>query len=150
AGTSHFLGQNFAKAFGIKFLDEDNSEKFVWQTSWGVTTRLIGALIMAHGDQQGLRLPPRIAPIQAVIVPIIYDESKATVLAAAKKIEEGLRAAGVRVKLDDREWHNAGFKRFDWELRGVPIRIEIGPKDLEKNAVFVARRDDKNKLSISM
>ncbi len=150
AGTSHFLGQNFAKAFGIKFLDEDNSEKFAWQTSWGMTTRLIGALIMAHGDQQGLRLPPRIAPIQAVIVPIIYEDSKTQVLTAAKQIEENLRGAGIRVKLDDREWHNAGFKRFDWELRGVPVRIEIGPKDLEKNAAFVARRDAKDKISIAL
>ncbi len=150
AGTSHFLGQNFAKAFGIKFLDEDNTEKFAWQTSWGMTTRLIGALIMVHGDQQGLRMPPKLAPIQAVIVPIIFDESREVTLAAAKKIEEDLRSAGIRVKLDDREWHNAGYKRFDWELRGVPVRIEIGPKDIANNSAFVARRDVKEKVSISL
>jgi prolyl-tRNA synthetase len=150
AGTSHFLGQNFAKAFGIKFLDEDNTEKFAWQTSWGVSTRMIGGLIMAHGDQQGLRLPPKLAPIQVVIVPIIYDESKEATLAACKQIEENLRAAGLRVKLDDREWFNAGYKRFDWELRGVPVRIEVGPKDLANNSAFVARRDSRDKVSIAL
>ncbi len=141
AGTSHFLGQNFAKAFGIKFLDEDNTEKFVWQTSWGVSTRLIGALIMAHGDEKGLRTPPRVAPIQVVIVPILFDATKAATLEACGKIEKELAALGVRVKLDGRDWLSPGFKFNDWELRGVPLRLEVGPRDLEKGQAMLARRD---------
>ena len=141
AGTSHFLGQNFAKPFGIKFLDEDNTEKFVWQTSWGVSTRLIGALIMVHGDQKGLKMPPRVAPYQTVIVPIYNDASKAGVLEEAKKLTESLQTAGIRAKLDDRDWLRPGFKFNDWELRGVPVRIEIGPRDIEAGQAMVSRRD---------
>ena len=142
AGTSHFLGQNFAKPFGIKFLDEDNTEKFVWQTSWGVSTRLIGGLIMVHGDEKGLKVPPRVAPIQVVIVPIYNDTNKETVVGAAKKIEAELQGAGLRTKLDDRDWLRPGFKFNEWELRGVPVRIEIGPRDLEagQGDPFAARR----------
>lgn len=148
AGTSHYLGQNFAKAFGIKFLDEDNTEKFVHQTSWGTSTRLIGAIIMAHGDAKGLRLPPRLAPIQAVIVPIIFDKTKAQTLEACAKIEADLTAAGVRVKLDARDWLSPGFKYNDWELRGVPLRLEVGPRDLEKGHAMTARRDNGEKFPV--
>ena len=150
AGTSHFLGQNFAKSFGIKFLDEDNTEKFVWQTSWGVSTRLIGGVIMAHGDDAGLRLPPRVAPIQAVIVPIIFDKTKEQVLAAAREIETKLQKAGVRVKLDDRDWLSPGFKFHDWERKGVPVRIEIGPRDLENGQAMVGRRDTAEKVAMPL
>ncbi len=146
AGTSHFLGQNFAKAFGIKFLDEDNSEKFVWQTSWGVSTRLIGAVVMTHGDEKGLKLPPRIAPIQAVIVPIIFDATKAATMEACAKIEAELQGADIRVKFDSRDWVSSGFKYNDWELRGVPLRIEVGPKDLEKGQAMLVRRDTREKI----
>ena len=150
AGTSHFLGQNFAKPFGIKFLDEDNTEKFVWQTSWGVSTRLVGGLIMAQGDDSGLRLPPRIAPIQVVIVPITFDETKAQVLEAAGRIERDLVAAGLRVRLDDRDWLTPGYKFNDWELRGVPARVEIGPRDLKAGQAMVGRRDVKGKQAVPL
>jgi prolyl-tRNA synthetase len=151
AGTSHFLGQNFAKPFGIKFLDEDNTEKLVWQTSWGVSTRLIGGTIMVHGDEKGLKLPPRVAPIQAVIVPIFNDQTKETVVPVAKKLAEELQTAGIRAKLDDRDWLRPGFKFHDWELRGVPVRIEIGPRDIEAGQVMVSRRDAAGeKLTVAM
>ncbi len=148
AGTSHFLGQNFAKAFEIKFLDEDNIEKFVWQTSWGVSTRLVGAVIMSHGDNAGLILPPRIAPIQVVVVPVYQEATKTLVLEEALKIEAELKAAGIRVKCDDRETVRPGFKFNEWELKGVPLRIEIGPRDIEKGHVVVARRIDKEKAFV--
>lgn len=141
AGTSHFLGQNFGKAFDIKYLDEDNEEKYVWQTSWGVSTRLVGAVIMVHGDEKGLRLPPRVAPIQVVIVPVLFDKTKDATLEACRKIEAELKEAGVRVKLDDRDWVKTGFKYNDWEMRGVPLRVEVGPRDLDKGEAMVARRD---------
>ncbi|MCX7044922.1 MAG: proline--tRNA ligase [Candidatus Sumerlaeota bacterium] len=143
AGTSHNLGQHFAKAFDIKFLDEDNLEKFVWQTSWGVSTRLIGGVIMAHSDNSGLRLPPRIAPIQVVIVPITFGkDSDAPLLAKAAEIEKMLKAEGVRVTLDKRPNLKPGFKYSEWEMKGVPVRLEIGPKDMEKDqAVLVSRLD---------
>ena len=150
AGTSHFLGQNFAKPFGIKFLDEDNTEKYVWQTSWGMTTRLIGALIMVHGDEKGLRLPPRVAPIQVVIVPIYNDQNKTEVLAAAGKLQENLQEAEIRVKLDDRDWLRPGFKFNDWELRGVPVRIELGPRDIESGQAMVSRRDVAGKQAVAL
>ena len=150
AGTSHFLGQNFAKPFNIKFLDEDNTEKYVWQTSWGVSTRLIGGLIMAHGDDAGLRLPPRLAPIQAVIVPILFDDTKEATLAEARRIEESLREADVRVKLDDRDWQSPGFKFHDWERKGVPVRIEIGPRDIAKGQAMVGRRDQQGKEAVAL
>lgn len=145
AGTTHFLGQNFAKAFDIKFLDEDNTEKLVWQTSWGVSTRLVGAAIMSHGDDSGLILPPRIAPIQAVIIPVYKDATKTLVMDEAAKIQEELKAAGIRVKMDARENMRPGFKYSEWEMKGVPLRIEIGPRDIEKGHVVVARRLDRAK-----
>jgi prolyl-tRNA synthetase len=141
AGTSHNLGQNFAKAFDIKYLDKDNELKHCWTTSWGFSTRFIGAIIMVHGDDQGLVLPPRLAPIQVVIVPIYKsDEEKGKVLAAATRLKAVLQGE-MRVKLDDREEVSPGYKFNDWELRGVPLRIEIGPKDVDKNQVVLARRD---------
>ncbi len=148
AGTSHFLGQNFAKAFNIQYLDRNNQLQYVWTTSWGLSTRFIGAIIMVHGDDQGLRLPPRLAPIQAVIVPIWKtDEEEARVMEVARSLKERLsqevlyRGKILRVHLDDRDHVTPGFKFNDWELRGVPVRIEIGPKDLEARAVTLARRD---------
>lgn len=140
SGTSHNLGQNFAKAFDIQYLDKNNELQYCWTTSWGVSTRLIGAIIMTHGDDQGLILPPRLAPIQAVIVPIFKnDEEKSLVMPVVQKIAAEL--AGIRVKVDDRTEVNPGFKFNDWEMRGVPLRIEIGPKDVEKGSVALARRD---------
>lgn len=142
SGTSHFMGQNFARAFEIKFLNQNNELDLAWTTSWGLSTRMVGAIIMAHGDDQGLMLPPRLAPYQAVIVPIWRKEvERAMVLAKASEVAATLKAAGVRVKLDDRDEFNAGYKFNDWELRGVPLRIEIGPRDVEQNAVVFARRD---------
>ncbi len=142
AGTSHNLGQNFAKAFNIRYLDRNNELQYVWTTSWGMSTRVIGAIIMVHGDDQGLRLPPRLAPIQVVIVPIWRkDVDKTTVLEAARRVEGILREAGVRVHLDDRDEHTPGYKFNEWELRGVPLRVEIGPRDVENRQVVLARRD---------
>ena len=142
SGTSHFLGQNFARAFDIQFLDENNSLQYAWTTSWGLSTRFIGAIIMTHGDDQGLILPPRLAPIQAVIVPIFKSEPEtAAVMQAVRRVEGELKAAGIRVKVDDRTEVTPGFKFNDWEMRGVPLRIEIGPKDVEKGSVALARRD---------
>jgi prolyl-tRNA synthetase len=141
SGTSHDLGQNFAKAFDIKFLDRDNTEKLCWTTSWGMSWRMIGAVIMVHGDDQGLRLPPKIAPIQVVIVPIYRnDTEKSVVIEAADRVFKSLKAGGLRIKLDDRE-DTPGFKFNDWEMRGVPIRVEIGPKDVANRSVALARRD---------
>jgi prolyl-tRNA synthetase len=141
AATSHFLGQNFAKAFEIKYLDRDNTLKYCWTTSWGLSTRFIGAIIMVHGDDQGLVLPPRLAPIQVVIVPIYKsDDEKSQVMEAATRIKAKLQNE-VRVKLDDREELSPGWKFNDWEMRGVPLRIEVGPKDVERNQVVLARRD---------
>jgi prolyl-tRNA synthetase len=142
SGTSHNLGQNFAKAFDIQYLDENNTLQYAWTTSWGVSTRFIGAIIMTHGDDQGLILPPRLAPYQTVIVPIYRkDGEKGPVLEATERIRQELVDVGVRVKVDDRDTLSPGFKFNDWELRGVPTRIEIGPKDIAKNSVALARRD---------
>jgi len=142
SGTSHFLGQNFAKAFDIQFLDVNNTLQYAWTTSWGLSTRFIGAIIMTHGDDQGLILPPRLAPIQAVIVPICKSEPEtAAVMEVVKRVQAELKATGVRVKVDDRTEVTPGFKFNDWEMRGVPLRIEIGPKDVEKGSVALARRD---------
>src|SRR5450631_34430 len=142
SGTSHNLGQNFAKAFEIRYLDRAGALQHCWTTSWGLSTRFIGAIIMVHGDDQGLILPPRLAPHQVVIVPIFKtDEEKAQVLEAAKKIREQLVKANIRVKLDEREGQSPGFKFNDWEMRGVPLRMEIGPKDVAKGSVVLARRD---------
>jgi len=154
AGTSHFLGQNFAKAFGTQFLNKENQLEYVWQTSWAVTTRLVGALIMVHGDNQGLRLPPRLAPIQVVIVPIWKsDEERAQVLSAARDVEGQLKAAQVRCELDDRSELSPGFKFSDWEMRGVPLRIEIGPRDVQEGKLVLVRRDlphKQNKSTVTM
>jgi prolyl-tRNA synthetase len=142
SGTSHFLGQNFAKAFDIKFLNQNNELDYAWTTSWGLSARMVGAIIMAHGDDQGLILPPRLAPIQAVIVPIWRrEDERSGVLRLAGQVAAVLKDAGVRVKLDERDELSAGFKFNDWEMRGVPLRIEIGPRDVEQNAVVFARRD---------
>ncbi len=140
SGTSHFLGQNFAKAFDIQFLDENNTLQYAWTTSWGLSTRFIGAIIMTHGDDQGLKLPPNLAPIQVVIVPIARsDDEKAKVMPVVERLRREL--AEFRVKVDDRSEVTPGFKFNDWEMRGVPLRIEVGPKDVEKDVVTVARRD---------
>ena len=140
AGTSHNLGQNFAKAFDIKYLSPNNTLEYCWTTSWGVSTRLIGAIIMAHGDDNGLVLPPRLAPYQIVIVPIFKnDAEKSVVMECVDKVMAQLKE--FRIKLDDRTELTPGFKYHEWELRGVPLRLEIGPKDVEKNSVMAARRD---------
>ena len=140
AGTSHFLGQNFAKAFNIQFLDWNNLLDFAWTTSWGLSTRFVGAIIMTHGDDQGLIFPPRLAPTQVVIVPIYKnDAEKSGVMAVVERLREELKA--FRVHVDDRSEVTPGFKFNDWELRGVPLRIEVGPKDVEKGSVALARRD---------
>ena len=140
SGTSHNLGQNFAKAFEIQYLDQNNEQQFCWTTSWGLSTRFIGAIIMTHGDDQGLVLPPRLAPIQVVIIPIYKnDEERAKVMPVVDKVKGML--AGIRIKVDDRTEVTPGFKFNDWELRGVPLRLEIGPKDVEKGSVALARRD---------
>ncbi|NSW53855.1 MAG: proline--tRNA ligase [Anaerolineae bacterium] len=142
AGTSHNLGQNFAKAFEIQFVDQNNEMQHCWTTSWGLSTRFIGAIIMTHGDDQGLILPPRLAPVQIVIVPIFKDdEEKARVMPAADALRDNLEAADLRVKVDDRDNLRPGFKFNEWELRGVPLRIEIGPRDVESGNVMTARRD---------
>src|ERR1700691_4210558 len=142
AGTSHNLGQNFSKAFAIRYLDREGVLQFCWTTSWGLSTRFIGAIIMVHGDDQGLILPPRLAPTQVVIVPIFKsEEEKGTVLDAARKAQAVLSAAGVRVRTDEREGSSPGFKFNDWEMRGVPLRLELGPKDVAKGSVVLARRD---------
>jgi len=146
AGTSHNLGQNFAKAFNIKYLDQQGTLQFCWTTSWGLSTRFIGAIIMVHGDDQGLILPPRLAPTQVVVVPIYKsDEEKSAVLETARKCRAMLTAAGIRVRVDEREGTSPGFKFNDWEMRGVPLRIEIGPKDVAKGSVVLARRDKPGK-----
>ena len=150
AGTSHNLGQNFSRAFDIQFQGRDKTVQHAWTTSWGVSTRLIGGLIMTHGDDNGLVLPPRMAPYQVVIVPIPRGNWQETVLPRAREIKAALAAQGVRVMLDDREAYTPGWKFAEWELRGVPLRIEIGPKDLEKSQVVVARRDTREKTSIAM
>jgi prolyl-tRNA synthetase len=149
AGTSHNLGQNFAKAFEIVFQARDKSVQHVWGTSWGVSTRLIGGVIMTHGDDSGLVLPPALAPYQIVIVPIGRENWRETVLPRAKEIQQELVSAGLRVTLDERD-ERPGWKFAEWELRGVPLRLEIGPKDIEKSAVLIARRDTREKQSIPM
>ncbi|HEY3043441.1 MAG TPA: His/Gly/Thr/Pro-type tRNA ligase C-terminal domain-containing protein, partial [Vicinamibacterales bacterium] len=150
AGTSHNLGQNFAKAFDITFQARDKSVQHVWGTSWGVTTRLVGAVIMTHGDDSGLVLPPNVAPYQVVIVPIPRGNWQETVLPKAREIQQQLVAGGVRVMLDDRDAYTPGWKFSEWELRGVPLRLEIGPKDIEKSTVLVARRDTREKQAVPM
>jgi len=150
-GTSHFLGQNFSKPFDVKYLGENNVETFAWQTSWGVSWRLIGGMIMTHGDDKGLVLPPKVAPIQVVIIPIYYSkEDKENVLQKACQIKDSLSNNDIRVHLDDREQLTPGFKFNDWEMRGIPIRIEIGPKDIAKNQIVLARRHNQTKISLDI
>jgi len=151
AGTSHFLGQNFAKAFDVKFTDKENKLDFVWATSWGVSTRLIGALVMAHSDNQGLVLPPKLAPIQVVIVPIFKgEEQKQLIDEKVTVLMQQLKAAGISVKYDDNDNNRPGWKFAEYEMKGVPVRIAIGARDLANNVVEVARRDTKEKMSFSM
>ncbi|HEX6180827.1 MAG TPA: proline--tRNA ligase [Chitinophagaceae bacterium] len=151
AGTSHFLGQNFAKAFDVKFSDKQNQLDYVWATSWGVSTRLVGALIMAHSDDEGLILPPRIAPLQVVIVPIYKGDDQKTALdVKAKELAAALKKSGIRVKYDDNDNQRPGWKFAEYEMKGVPVRIAIGMRDLENNVVEVARRDTREKQSMSM
>ncbi len=151
AGTSHFLGQNFAKAFDVKFLSKENQLEYVWATSWGVSTRLVGALVMAHSDDQGLILPPRIAPLQVVIVPIYKgDEQRAVIDGKATEIMDQLKKLGVRVKYDDNDNNRPGWKFAEYEMKGVPVRLALGARDLEKNVVEVARRDTKEKMVVGL
>ena len=149
AGTSHFLGQNFAKAFDVKFTDKENKLDYVWATSWGVSTRLIGALVMAHSDDQGLVLPPKLAPIQVVIVPIFKgEEQKQMIDEKVKVLQQQLKAAGIKVKYDDNDNNRPGWKFAEYEMKGVPVRIAIGARDIANNVVEVARRDTKEKMSM--
>ena len=147
SGTSHYFGQKFSKPFNVKFQNRDGKEEYVYQTSWGISTRFIGAIIMAHGDNRGLKLPPRVAPIQAVIVPIA--QHKEGVLDRANELLKEL-SKDYRVKLDDRDQVSPGFKFNDWEMRGVPVRIELGPRDIENNKCIVVRRDTSEKIEVSL
>ena len=148
-GTSHNLGQNFSKVFSIKFMDRDEKEHYVWQTSWGISTRIIGAMVMVHGDDRGLVLPPRIAPVQAVVIPIPYKAAETDkIMNKAKEIYKRLQRAGVSSILDDREEYTPGWKFNDWELKGAPIRVEIGPKDVKNNQVTLARRDTLERVTV--
>lgn len=151
AGTSHFLAQNFARAFDVKFLNKENKLEYVWATSWGVSTRLMGALIMSHSDDNGLVLPPKIAPIEVVIVPIYKtDEQRESVLEYCANIKNRLESRRMRVKFDDRDTQKPGFKFAEWELKGVPVRIAAGPRDVENNSIEIARRDTLEKTSIAI
>jgi prolyl-tRNA synthetase len=152
AGTSHNLGQHFATAYGIEFLDKDQQRALPWSTSWGTSTRMIGGLIMTHGDDAGLVLPPRVAPYQVVVVPIPPRKGdwSETVLPKARDVVQALRGAGVRVHLDDRDTQQPGFKYADWEMRGVPLRLEIGPKDVEKDQCVLVRRDTREKAFVPL
>ena len=147
AGTTHHFGQKFSRAYDIQFLDKDSTHKYVWQSSWGVTTRLIGALIMAHGDQRGLVLPPKVAPVQAVVIPVAAH--KEGVLQQAELISEQLRAAGLRVQLDVRD-QSPGWKFNEWEMKGVPLRVEIGPRDIENGVATCSRRDTCDKFTLPL
>lgn len=151
AGTSHFLGQNFAKAFDVTFSDRNNKLDYVWATSWGVSTRLVGALVMAHSDDEGLVLPPKIAPFQVVIVPIYKgDDQKSAIDVKAKEIQQKLKSKGIRVKYDDNDNQRPGWKFAQYELKGVPLRIAIGARDLQNNVVELARRDTREKSTVSL
>ncbi|EON74989.1 Prolyl-tRNA synthetase [Lunatimonas lonarensis] len=151
AGTSHFLGQNFAKAFDVKFATRSGGLEYVWGTSWGVSTRLMGALIMAHSDDQGLVLPPRLAPIQVVIIPIFKSQEELEAISVkANEIAKGLRSKGISVKFDDRDTYKPGWKFAEYELKGVPLRIGIGPRDLQHNTLELARRDTLSKESVNL
>ena len=150
-GTSHFLGQNFAKAFDVKFQSKEGKLEYVWATSWGVSTRLMGALIMTHSDDEGLVLPPKLAPIHVVIVPVYRsDEDLETIKLAMQPLSAELKAAGLTVKFDDRDTYKPGYKFAEWELKGVPVRLAVGMRDLESGSVEVARRDTKEKFAVPM
>ena len=146
--TSHNLGQNFSKPFEIKFLDRDTDEQFVWQTSWGISWRIIGALIMVHGDDKGLILPPKISPTQVIIVPIYKDESKEIVIQKAYDLEKKLKESNIRVYTDDRDEYTSGWKFNDWEMKGVPLRVNIGPRDIQENQIELIRRDTKERFYV--
>jgi prolyl-tRNA synthetase len=149
-GTSHHLGQNFSKPFEIKYLGKDEKEHFAWTTSWGISWRLIGAMIMAHGDDKGLVLPPRVAPTQVVFVPIHYKESdKKVILETAHHIAEGLGKHSIRTYIDDRDQYTPGWKYHEWEMKGVPLRVEIGPRDMESKQITLVRRDTGKKTAVS-
>ena len=151
AGTSHFLGQNFSKAFDVKFANAEGGLEYVWGTSWGVSTRLMGALIMAHSDDRGLVLPPKLAPVQVVLVPIFKSQEELDAVSEkAKEIMDKLRAIGISVKFDDRDTFKPGWKFAEYELKGVPVRIAIGPRDLEKNTVEIFRRDTLSKENLNL
>ena len=151
AGTSHFLGQNFAQAFDVKFLNKENKQEYVWATSWGVSTRLIGALVMAHSDDDGLVMPPRIAPLQVVIVPIFKGaEQKAAIDSKVHEIISGLKQKGISVKYDDNDNNRPGWKFNEYEMKGVPVRLAIGARDLENNVIEVARRDTRDKQTVPL
>lgn len=147
---AHFDGQNFAKAFNITFLDDKGKHQHVWQNTWAITTRMLGILIAIHGDDKGLIMPPRITPLQVVIVPILFEDSKKTVLKKSKDLEKQLKSKNILVHLDDRENYSAGWKFNEWEVKGVPIRLEIGPKDIEKKQVVLVRRDNGEKSVLSL
>jgi prolyl-tRNA synthetase len=148
-GTSHNLGQHFAKVFDVKYVGEDKVDHYVWQTSWGITTRLIGAMIMVHGDDKGLVMPPKVAPIQVVVVPIPFKGLEAEAIAAkTKQIQSDLQAKGVSVTLDDRAEYTPGWKFNQWELKGVPLRIEIGPRDIKNGQCVMVRRDNGQKAFV--
>ncbi|MEM3522028.1 MAG: proline--tRNA ligase [Candidatus Bathyarchaeia archaeon] len=148
-GTSHNLGENFSRSFGIKYIGKDEKEHYAWQTCWGVSWRLIGAMVMAHGDDRGLVLPPKIAPIQAIIIPIIYkDVNKTEILSKAKKVLDELQNHGISALLDDRDQYTPGWKFHEWELKGIPVRIEIGPKDLQDRCITISRRDTFERITI--
>jgi len=148
-GTSHNLGQNFSKPFEIKFTDKDKKEKYVWTTSWGIATRLIGAIVMQHGDDKGLILPPKVAPYKTVIVPIYYkEEEKKTIFKKSREIFEVLTKNGINTMLDDRVEYTPGWKFNEWELKGVPLRIEVGPKDIKKKQFVIVRRDNSEKIVV--
>jgi prolyl-tRNA synthetase len=149
-GTSHNLGQHFSKVFNIRFEDREQNLQYVWQTSWGVSTRLIGALVMSHGDDSGLRLPPQVAPFQVVVVPIALGDWKKDVLPWAEKINLDLRQKGIRVRLDSREEYTPGWKFSEWEMRGVPLRLEIGPRDVKENRCVAVRRDVQKKEILNL
>ena len=147
AGTSHNLGQNFARAFDIRFLDENQEEQYAWTTSWGTSTRLVGGIIMVHGDERGLKMPPKVAPVQIVIIPILFDKTKEEVLKKARELEKTL-SEKFRVEMDDRDAYTPGWKFNEWEMKGVPVRLEIGPRDMTHSQVVAVRRDKGNKMTI--
>jgi prolyl-tRNA synthetase len=149
-GTSHNLGQHFSKVFDIRYEDRDQKLQYAWQTSWGVSTRLVGAVVMAHGDDSGLVFPPQVAPIQVIIIPISIGNWKETVLPIAQKVTDELKSAGLRIHLDAREEYTPGWKFSEWEMRGVPLRLEVGPKDVEKNQAIIVRRDNREKEPVDL